>query len=105
MEGSIRKNEAIIKGKKGQRPGNKGSYLEAINRQPLVITVAVGTKASNVTQDYPTNARASAKETGLPEDTVFLCFLIRFLDPSRFIDPRTGRANMAGTMPAKNGGC
>ena len=74
---------------------------DAINRQPLVITVVVGTKASNVAHDYPTNVRVSAKETGLPEDTVFLCFQIRSLDPSRFIDPRTGKVNIAGTMPSK----
>ena len=74
---------------------------DAINRQPLVVTVVVGTKASNVTHDYPTNVRVSARETGLPEDTVFLCFQIRSLDPSRFIDPGTGKANWAGTIPHK----
>ncbi|MBI4767938.1 MAG: type II toxin-antitoxin system PemK/MazF family toxin [Deltaproteobacteria bacterium] len=74
---------------------------DAINRQPLVITVVVGTKSSNVTHEYPTNVRVSAKETGLPEDTVFLCFQIRSLDPARFIDPRSGKLNLAGTMPSK----
>jgi mRNA interferase MazF len=74
---------------------------DAINRQPLVVTVVVGTKASNVTRNYPTNVRVTAAETGLSEDTVFLCFQIRSLDPSRFIDPRTGKINIAGTMPSK----
>jgi mRNA interferase MazF len=74
---------------------------DAINRQPLVVTVAVGTEATNVPRDYPTNIRASAAETGLPEDTVFLCFQLRSLDPNRFVDARTGRSRLAGALPAK----
>ena len=66
---------------------------DAINRQPLVVTVVVGTDAKNVPRDYPVNVRASATETGLPHDTVFLCFQIRSIDPARFPPAR------AGTMP------
>ena len=69
---------------------------DAINRQPLVITVVVGTDAKNVPRDYPVNVRVSAAETGLPRDTVFLCFQIRSLDPARF-QPTSGPA---GRMPA-----
>ena len=47
---------------------------DAINRQPLVLTVVVGTDAKHVLRDYPVNVRVSATETGLPHDTVFLCF-------------------------------
>ena len=72
---------------------------DAINRQRLVITVVVGTNAKNVPRDYPTNVRVTAKETGLPIDTVFLCFQTRALDPARFVDPKTQRPNLAGTMP------
>jgi len=72
---------------------------DAINRQPLVVTVVVGTKADRIHRDYPTNVRTSARETGLPEDTVFLCFQIRSLDPSRFLDPKTGRHIPAGVLP------
>ncbi len=72
---------------------------DAINRQPLVITVVVGTDAKNVPRDYPTNVRVSAKETGLPMDTVFLCFQMRSLDASRFFDAKTGRPTLMGTMP------
>jgi len=72
---------------------------DAINRQPLVITVVVGTDAENVPRDYPTNVRVTAKETGLPTDTVFLCFQIRSLDPARFFDPKTRRPNLGGTVP------
>ncbi len=73
--------------------------VDAINRQPLVITVVVGTDAKNVPRDYPTNVRATAKETGLPIDTVFLCFQVRSLDPARFFDPKTHRPNLAGNLP------
>lgn len=72
---------------------------DAINRQPLVVTVVVGTDAENVPRDYPTNVRMTAEETGLPRDTVFLCFQIRSLDPARFLDPKTHRPNLAGTVP------
>lgn len=72
---------------------------DAINRQPLVATVVVGTKSSNVPRDYPTNVRVTARETGLPEDTLFLCFQLRSLDPSRFLEPKTRRPNLAGVMP------
>jgi mRNA interferase MazF len=63
---------------------------DAINRQPLVVTVVVGSSAENIVRDYPTNVRVPAAESGLPKDTVFLCFQIRSLDPARFQQP-TGR--------------
>lgn len=71
---------------------------DAINRQPLVVTVVVGTDAEHFPRDYPTNVRMTAEETGLPKDTVFLCFQIRSLDPARFLDPTTHRPNLAGTV-------
>jgi len=46
--------------------------------------VVVGTDAANIPRDYPTNIRVTARESGLPKDTVFLCFQVRSLDPSRF---------------------
>lgn len=72
---------------------------DAINRQPLVVAVVVGTKSSNVPRDYPTNVRVTARETGLPEDTLFLCFQLRSLDPSRFQEPKTRQPSLAGFMP------
>jgi mRNA interferase MazF len=72
---------------------------DAINRQPLVITVVVGTSARHLTRDYPTNVRVSAQEGGLPQDTVFLCFQLRSLDPSRFVDPQTGQERRVGALP------
>ena len=73
---------------------------DAINLQPLVVTVVVGTDARNMPRDYPTNVRVTAQETGLPIDTVFLCFQIRSIDPSRFYHPETHLPNpLAGQMP------
>ena len=57
--------------------------VDAINRLPLVVAVVVGTKGENVTRDYPTNVRVTTAESGLPTETVFLCFQIRSLDPRR----------------------
>jgi len=70
---------------RGRRPMLVVS-VDAINAQPLVVAVVVGTDAKNVPRDYPVNVRLSAEETGLPRDTVFLCFQVRSLGPSRFQD-------------------
>jgi mRNA interferase MazF len=76
--------------------------VDAINRQPLVVTVVVGTDAKNVPRDYPTNVRVPAAESGLPMDTVFLCFQVRSLDPTRFSDRKTHLPNLAGALsPAR----
>ena len=74
---------------KGYRPVLVVS-ADAMNRQPLVVTVVVGTDARNISFDYPTNVRVSASDSGLSQDTVFLCFQIRSLDPGRFQTPRAG---------------
>ena len=63
---------------------------DAINRLPLAVTVVVGTDAANISRDYPVNVRVTAGESGLPHDTVFLCFQVRSLDPSRLIRPEIG---------------
>ena len=64
--------------------------INAINQSPLVVTVIVGTKGENVTRDYPTNVRVSSKESGLPEETVFLGFQVRSLDKNRFPEKPAG---------------
>ena len=58
--------------------------IDAINQAPLVVTIVVGTKGENVRRDFPTNVRVSPKDSGLPIETVFLCFQIRSLDKIRF---------------------
>jgi mRNA interferase MazF len=65
--------------------------IDDINRLPLVVTVIVGTKGENIPRDYPTNARLSVAETGLPMETVFLGFQVRSLDGGRFPDAPAGR--------------
>ncbi|MFL5803137.1 MAG: type II toxin-antitoxin system PemK/MazF family toxin [Roseiflexaceae bacterium] len=74
----------------GQRPVVILS-IDAINRLPLVVTVVVGTKGANISRDYPTNVRIAPTESGLPIETVFLCFQIRSLDANRFPATRAGR--------------
>lgn len=72
---------------------------DAINARPLVVTVVVGTDSRNIPRDYPVNVRVPAGETGLPMDTVFLCFQVRSLDPGRFLDRSGAPLQPAGTMP------
>lgn len=74
----------------GQRPVLVLS-IDAINRLPLVVTVVVGTKGANLPRDYPTNVRVAAADSGLPIETVFLCFQLRSLDAGRFPDAPAGR--------------
>jgi mRNA interferase MazF len=74
----------------GQRPVMVLS-IDAINRLPLVVTVIVGTKGANLPRDYPTNVRVAAADSGLPLETVFLCFQLRSLDASRFPATPAGR--------------
>ncbi len=69
--------------------------IDAINQLPLVVTVVVGTKGANISRDYPTNVRLSAEESGLPLETVFLCFQVRSLDPNRFPAERGGHVTGA----------
>lgn len=64
--------------------------VDSINRLPLVVTVVVGTKGANISRDYQTNVRVSAKESGLPMETVFLCFQVRSLDTKRFPEQPAG---------------
>jgi mRNA interferase MazF len=66
---------------------------DAINAQPLVVTIVVGTDGEHVPRDYPVNVRVSSQDTGLPRETVFLCLQVRSLDSSRF------KTQPAGRMP------
>ena len=73
--------------------------VDSINLLPLVVTIVVGTKGENIARDYPTNVRVAMTESGLPMDTVFLCFQLRSLDPSRFTSPPAGQ--VSGAVLAK----
>lgn len=78
----------------GQRPVLVLS-INAINILPLVVTVVVGTKGTNIRENYPTNVRISPEDSGLPLETVFLCFQIRSLDPGRFPEKPAGLLSSA----------
>jgi|SRR3990167_733110 len=67
--------------------------IDAINKLPLVVTVIVGTKGENISHDYPTNVRVPPIESGLPMETVFLCFQIRSIDPVRFPKQSSGKVS------------
>jgi len=67
--------------------------IDAINKLPLVITVVVGTKGENISHNYPTNVRVSPSESGLPMETVFLCFQIRSIDSVRFPKQPAGKVS------------
>lgn len=69
--------------------------IDAINQSPLVVTVVVGTKGANIRRDFPTNVRVSPEESGLPLETVFLCFQMRSLDKGRFPDEPVGQISDA----------
>lgn len=74
----------------GQRPVLVLS-VDAVNRLPLVVTVIVGTKGENIPRDYSTNVRVAPVDSGLPLETVFLCFQLRSLDACRFPSAPAGR--------------
>ncbi len=80
-----------VKGREqaGQRPVLVIS-IDQINKLPLVVTVAVGTKCANLQRDYLTNVRVPVEESGLPLETVFLCFQLRSLDAKRFTGEPAG---------------
>ncbi len=92
-------NPAQGREQQGMRPVLVVS-ADAINRPPLVVTVVAATDAANLLCDYPTNVRVPARESGLPNDTVFLCFQLRALDPTPFQEPRTGHVAPVGQLPA-----
>jgi len=76
----------------GQRPVLVLS-IDAINSARLVVTVVVGTKGANVSRDYATNVRVTAVDSGLPMETIFLCFQLRSLDGSRFSGSPAGKVS------------
>ena len=66
---------------------------DKINSKPLVVSVVVGTKGENIPRDYSTNVRLSPAQTGLPIETVFLCFQIRAIDHNRFPGTPAGKVS------------
>lgn len=68
---------------------------DLLNSLPLVVTVVPGTKAANVRHLYASDVFVPADESGLPMDTVFLCFQARALDHSRFPAHPAGQLSAA----------
>jgi mRNA interferase MazF len=87
-------NPVIGREQGGRRPALVFS-IDAINRVPLVVTVIPGTDGANITRDFLTNVRVPAAESGLPMETVFLCFQMCALDHSRFPLHPAGRLSAA----------
>jgi mRNA interferase MazF len=81
----------------GREQGGRRPVLvlssDRIKRKRLVVTVVPGTDGVRVPQDFPTNVRVPAADSGLPTETVFLCFQVRALDHSRF--PATPAASLS----------
>ncbi|MBI4905206.1 MAG: type II toxin-antitoxin system PemK/MazF family toxin [Acidobacteria bacterium] len=71
---------------------------DSINSKPLVVTVVVGSSGDRWPEDYPTNVRVPASESGLSKETVFLCFQFRSLDHSRFLESSGRHAKPAGRL-------
>jgi len=69
--------------------------IDTLNKVPLVVTVVVGTKGTNIKHDYPTNVRVHPEESGLPIETVFMCFQVRSLDKGRFPTEASGQISDA----------
>jgi mRNA interferase MazF len=83
-------NPVVGREQYGRRPVLVVS-TDDINTLPLVVTVVPGTKASRNRPPFPSDVLVPAAESGLPMDTVFLCFQMRALDHSRFPDQPSGR--------------
>ena len=66
-----------------------------LNSLPLVVTVVPGTDAANVRRLHKSHVLVTADESGLPMDTVFLCFQVRALDGKRFPAQPAGRLGSA----------
>jgi mRNA interferase MazF len=79
--------------------------VDEINRLPLVVVVVAGTSGRNITRDYPTNVRVDPRESGLPEETVFLGFQLRSIDPRRFPSKPAGQLSEAALLRVETAVC
>ena len=94
-------NPVTGKEQSGKRPVLVLS-IDKINKLPLVVTVVVGTKGENIGRDYQTNVRVFPVDSGLPLETVFLCFQIRSLDAARFDSEAAGRLSQKKMNKVEN---
>src|SRR5262249_12705585 len=68
---------------------------DTLNSLPLVVTVIPGTRKARAPIPYPWNVSTPAGEASFPDETVFLTFQVRSIDPSRFRDPPIGQLSQA----------
>ena len=69
--------------------------VDGINRLPLVVTVVVGTKGTNVVREFSTNVRVDPEDSGLPLETVLMGFQVRSIDKARLEARPAGRLSDA----------
>ena len=93
----IRMAGRMGKGKAGRCPVLVVSS-DALNALPLAVVVVPGTDASHLKRDFLSTVRVTARETGLPTDTVFLCHQLRSLDPEKLLEPGDRRPVVAGRL-------
>jgi mRNA interferase MazF len=65
--------------------------MDWLNQLPLTVTVVPGSASRRAGRNVQTTVRVTPSESGLPQDTYFLCFQVRAIDQSRFQDPSVGR--------------
>ena len=90
-------NPVIGREQQGRRPVLVVSN-DNINSLPLVVTVVPGTDATNIRRLHKSHVLVTAKESGLPMDTVFLYFQARALDHSRFPPQPVGQVSPTRMM-------
>ncbi|HVS37941.1 MAG TPA: type II toxin-antitoxin system PemK/MazF family toxin [Gemmataceae bacterium] len=76
--------------------------VDLLIRLPLVVTVVPGTDGANVRRNFPSTVRVSPAESGLPLETVFLCFQVRAIDLSRFAAQPAGRLGVNAMARIEN---
>jgi len=74
---------------------------DELNRLDLVVTVVMGSTAREGARLYSTNVLVTSAESGLPRDTVFLCYHVRSIDRARLVDPKWNAARKMGRLPPR----
>jgi len=67
----------------------------AINTRPLVVLIVPGTRAAKSPSSFAGSVLVPRGEANLAEDTVFMAFQAKAVDPSRFQSRPTGQLTPA----------
>jgi mRNA interferase MazF len=87
-------NPVVGREQAGRRPVVVVS-TDDLNLAPLVVTIVPGTTSPRAGRRPHSTVRVLPAESGLPQETFFLCFQVRALDHSRFTDPPAGQLTLA----------